>query len=75
MILSKFLSLNKRDYIKGLIVAIMSSVSAFIATSIGAGGIEVNLKVIGWCALSSALGYIGKNLMTNSKGEMFKSES
>lgn len=75
MILSKFLSLNKRDYIKGLVVAVMSSVSAFIATSIGSGGVEVNVKVVGWCALSSALGYIGKNLVTNSKGEMFKIES
>ena len=71
---SSFLSLNTKDFIKGLVVAVLTSVITIIYTSLQAGSLEFNWKLIASTGLSSALAYILKNLVTNSDDEMMKKE-
>jgi uncharacterized membrane protein YvlD (DUF360 family) len=71
---SSFLSLNSKDFIKGLFVAVVSAVIALLYTSLQAGNLVIDWKAIGMAALSAALAYITKNLLTNSSDELLKKE-
>lgn len=71
---SPFLSLNSNDFIKGLVVAVLSSVIAILYSTVQAGSLTFDWKQIGTVALTSALGYIMKNLFTNSSDELMKKE-
>lgn len=73
---SKFLSLNTRDFLKGLIVAIVSAVLTFAYDALAAGELfsESSLKKIGFVALAALLSYLLKNLFTNTSGEIFTPE-
>jgi len=68
------MSLNSVDYIKGLIMAVLTAVITVIYTSIQAGSIVFDWKVIAMSALSAALAYITKNLLTNSQNKMLQPE-
>ena len=72
---SPFLTLNSRDFIRGLFVAVLTAVVTFMYTSIQTGSLTFDWKAIGMAALSSALAYIMKNLLTNSNDELLKKES
>jgi hypothetical protein len=63
---SKFLTLNWKDLGKGLLVAVLGSIVAGIAAALQNGTFD--LKAIGMGALVAGLGYITKNLLTNSDG-------
>lgn len=71
---SPFLNLNSQDFIKGLVVAVLSSVIAILYSTVQAGSLAFDWKTIGTVALTSALGYIMKNLFTNSNDELMKKE-
>jgi hypothetical protein len=71
---STFLSLNSKDFIKGLVVAVLSSVVAILYSTVQAGSLAFDWTTIGTVALTSALGYIMKNLFTNSNDELMKKE-
>lgn len=71
---STFLSLNSRDFIKGLVVSVLTSVITIIYTSLQAGSFTFDWKAIGMAALTSALAYITKNLLTNSEDKILKAE-
>jgi branched-subunit amino acid transport protein len=64
---SLFLTLNKQDYLKGLIVAVISAVITVIYSTIQTGTLTLDWKSIATAALSAALAYITKNLLTNSE--------
>lgn len=68
---SPFLKLNVQDFLKGLIVAVGSSVVTILYNTLQTGSLTFDWKQIGTVALSSALAYLMKNLFTNSKGETF----
>lgn len=74
---SKFLSLSTRDWIKGLIVAIITAVITALYEAIIAGKpLDLTLlKSVGLVALAAGLAYILKNLGTNSAGEILKTEN
>jgi uncharacterized membrane protein YvlD (DUF360 family) len=72
---SPFLTLNSRDFTRGLFVAVLTAVVTFMYTSLQTGSLTFDWKAIGMAALSSALAYIMKNLLTNSNDELLKSES
>lgn len=74
MKMSSYMSLNSVDYIKGLIMAVLTAVITVIYTSIQAGSIVFDWKVIAMSALSAALAYITKNLLTNSQNKMLQPE-
>ena len=74
MKLSNYLSLNTIDYLKGLAVAILSSVATVIYNSVQANELTFNWSAIRMVAVCSALSYICKNLMTNSQNQILTPE-
>jgi hypothetical protein len=73
--MSTFLNLNSSDFIKGLIMAVLSSVITVVYQTVEAGSLTFDWKAIGTMAITSALAYIMKNLFTNSTGKLFATES
>lgn len=72
---SDFFSLNWRDLGKGLVVAVITAVLTYAWTAYEAGGLtSIDWKVVGSTAIISALSYLMKNLITNSDGEVAKTE-
>lgn len=72
---STLFTLDNKDFIKGLLVAILSSVITILYNTIQSGSLTFDWKAIGTMALTSALGYILKNLLTNSTGEFLKKDA
>jgi len=72
--MSTFLNLNSSDFIKGLIMAVLSTVITVVYQTVEAGSLVFDWKAIGTMALTSALAYIMKNLFTNSNGKLFATE-
>lgn len=67
---AKLFKLNFRDFIKGLIVAVITAVLTFIISELQAGNpINSVLKKIGITALITFFSYLLKNLFTNSNDE------
>jgi hypothetical protein len=75
--LSKFLSVSAPDFIKGLVVYVLTALTGVVAwgltqlTSVGV----FNFDIIWQSAILAAIGYILKQFLTNSKGELLKSET
>ena len=72
---SSFLSLNTKDFIKGLLLAVLTTVITIIYNSLQAGDLTFDWKSIGTTALTTALAYIMKNLLTNSNDQFLGKES
>jgi hypothetical protein len=72
---STLFTLDNKDLIKGLLVAVLSSVITILYNTIQTGSLTFDWKAIGTMALTSALGYILKNLLTNSTGEFLKKDA
>jgi hypothetical protein len=53
---SPFLSLNVQDFLKGLLLSVLTSVITIVYTSLQAGSLSFDWKVIGTTALTTALG-------------------
>jgi hypothetical protein len=71
---STLFMLNTADFIKGLLMAVLSTVITIAYQTVEAGSLVFDWKTIGTMALTSALAYIMKNLLTNSQGQLFKKE-
>lgn len=71
---SGFLSLNTKDFIKGLLLSVLTSVITIVYTSVQNGNLVFDKKTIMTTALTTALGYIMKNLLTNSKDKFLTPE-
>jgi hypothetical protein len=71
---STFLNLNTSDFLKGLIMAVLSTVITVVYQTVEAGLLTFDWKAIGTMALTTALAYIMKNLFTNSTGKLFAAE-
>ncbi|MHB8207969.1 hypothetical protein [Mucilaginibacter sp.] len=61
---SNLYSIDLKDLAKGLVVAVGSAVVATIQTSLQAGSLSFNWKLIGTVALGAGITYIGKNFFT-----------
>jgi hypothetical protein len=73
---SRFLRLNSRDFINGLIVVIFCTFITGFYQLIANGGI-INwqtIKPVVIAAIGSGVSYLTKNLLTNSKGKFFSRE-
>jgi hypothetical protein len=74
--LSKFLTVSAPDFIKGLAVYVLTALTGVVAwgltqlTSVGV----FNFDIIWQSAILAAIGYILKQLLTNSNGELLKAE-
>jgi len=72
---STLFTLDNKDFIKGLLVAVLSAVITILYNTIESGSLTFDWKAIGTMALTSALGYILKNLLTNSTGQFLKKDA
>lgn len=66
-IVSKQWSLQGRDWVKGLVLAVLSSVFAIVQVALDAGSLDFDWKTIGIAAVSAALGYLSKNFFETTK--------
>jgi hypothetical protein len=73
--MSTFLNLNSSDFIKGLLMAVLSSVITVVYQTVEAGSLVFDWKAIGTMAFTAAIAYIMKNLFTNSTGDFLKKEN
>jgi len=73
---SKFLRLDRRDFIKSLTVTIICTFITGTYQLIAEGGVInwVTLKPVVIAAIGAGVSYLTKNLLTNSQGEMFTTE-
>lgn len=74
MKLSKFLNLNKLDFIKGAITAAISAVLTFIYSCFSNGIYNLDYQMIGQIAGLAFVSYLVKNVFTNSNGQLVKKE-
>jgi len=73
---SKFLKLNKGDFINGIIVAIFCSFITGLYQVIANGGAInwITLKPVVIASVGAGVSYLTKNLLSNSKGQFMKGE-
>ena len=71
---SPFLNIDLNDLGKGLILAVLTSVLTIVYNTVQAGSSTFDWKLITTTAITTALGYLLKNFLTNSQGETFKAE-
>lgn len=73
---AKFLTLNRRDFIKGMIVVVFCTFITGFYQIIANGGIInwITMKPVVIAAIGSGVSYLTKNLLTNSRGEFMRSE-
>lgn len=72
---SSIFTLNKSDFLKGLIVAVLTAVITVAYNTVQTGTLSFDWKEISTAAASAALAYIMKNLLTNSNNEFLKKEN
>lgn len=61
---SNFLSLNWKDILKGLLMAILTPAAWVIQQSLDAGTFVLNWKQIAMAAVAGGLSYLVKNFLT-----------
>ena len=72
MIRSKRYRLDLRDFLKGMAMAISTSVIAMLLESYNAGDFVLNWETIKGAALVGGLGYIKICFFSNNQGEILK---
>lgn len=72
---STFLKLGITDLVKGLAVAVFTSVLTIVYNTVQTGSLVFDWKAIITAALTAAIAYLMKNLLTNSEGKMLKKDS
>ncbi|CAB5218558.1 hypothetical protein UFOVP217_35 [uncultured Caudovirales phage] len=70
--MSQLFNLNVKDFIKGLILSVLTAIVTIIYSSLQSGSLEVNWKLVATTAITSALSYLVKNLLTNSSDQFMK---
>ena len=74
---SGFLTLNWRDFLRGLLGAVISAVVTFLYELFQSGApvFDSNFfKNIGVVAISALLAYVAKNLFENKEGTLLKKD-
>jgi len=73
---SDFLRLNSRDFVKGMIVAIICTFVTGLYQLIASGGTVnwLTIKPVVIAVIGAAVSYLTKNLLTNSKGDFMTGE-
>jgi len=73
---SPFFRLNWQDILKGLVTAFFSALVTGVYELLKTGGVIdwITIRPILISSVASMLGYLIKNLFTNSEGKLFKKE-
>ena len=66
---SLFLKLNAKDFLKGLLVAVLASILPIIGNALNSN-MEMDWNTIAKIAMSSMLGYLVKNYLTDENGKV-----
>ena len=66
---SAFLKLNTRDFTRGLVVAILGAVFAYVSTILE-GNVAVDWGYLLKVAATAGAAYLSKNLMTSEDGKI-----
>ncbi|MCE5347714.1 MAG: hypothetical protein LLG13_15715 [Bacteroidales bacterium] len=74
---SKFLRLNTHDFIKGMILAAICTFITGFYQLIASGGVInwLTVRPVVIAAVGSAVSYLTKNLLTNSKDDFMQREA
>jgi hypothetical protein len=74
---SKFLTLNRIDFIRGSIVVIICTFITGLYQLIASDGIInwLTIKPVVIAAVGAGVSYLTKNMLTNSKGHFMKTET
>lgn len=64
---SKFLRLNGRDFLRGLLMAALTPALVLAQQSLDAGELVTDWKALGIASVAGALAYLTKNLFTGTK--------
>ena len=62
---STFASLNIRDFLKGIVLAVLVPALLAIQQSLQAGELTINWRALGIAAVAAFIGYLIKNFFTN----------
>jgi hypothetical protein len=73
---SKFLTLDLKDFLRGLLIAFLTAVITGVIGILDNGAIFnwITIKPVLIAGISAALSYLLKCLVTNSQDQMFKRE-
>lgn len=73
---SDFMKLNFKDILRGLIIAVGTSLIGMLGPILNSGKLPTieEIKTIGIIGAGAGLVYLGKNLLTNSSDELLKTE-
>lgn len=74
---SKFLTLNARDFFRGLLVAIGTAIGTGVANILNTGALpdSSDMQTIGTAGAAAGVAYLTKNLFTNSDDKVAKAEA
>lgn len=61
---SEFLSLGWRDFLRGLLMAVLTPIFVIVQQSIDAGILTFNFKMMAMAGLSAGVAYMLKNALT-----------
>ena len=70
--MKELFTVGTKDFIKGLVVAIGTTLLTGLTVSLNSGALPNNhdLKVMGLASLSAGVAYLGKQFLTNSNGQL-----
>lgn len=72
---SDFFKINFRDIAKGFLTSVIVAVLTYFYEVVQTGDFTaIDWKTVGFTALTAGIGYLFKNLITNSNGEVAKTE-
>jgi len=73
---AKFMQLQGKDFIKGIVTAILTAFLNALMVVLGTGVVPTiqNIRTYALVGLSAGIGYLIKNLFTNSKDQLLKGE-
>lgn len=71
---SKFMQLNQKDYVRGLLIAMLTGALTALYEVIKLGSLDIHWDKIALAALASGIAYLIKSLGTNSRDELFAVE-
>ena len=63
---SNIFSINVKDFLKGLVMAVIAPVLVAVQQSLSAGELTLNWRALGMTAIAAFVGYLVKNFFTNS---------
>ncbi len=69
--MSNLFTLNWKDFLKGLLMAVLAPVIAIIYQSVELGSLTFDWSTILKASLLAGLAYIMKNFLTDSNGKFF----